>query len=89
MNYKIWRVLAVAILSGAAVQPLIAESDTDNFKKLDTDRDNYISEEEARGNAALRDRWSEVDENQDGRVDTTEFSAFEMPGSAENSEPAE
>lgn len=96
MNSKNWIVIAAAIFAGAAMQPVMAEGTAStskqseaNFKELDTDQDGYISEDEAKGNTALIDRWIEVDENQDGSVDITEFSAFEAPGSAENSEPAE
>lgn len=47
------------------------------FQTMDRDGDGYITREEAREHRRLMDHWQEADQNQDGRVDKSEFSAFE------------
>ena len=47
------------------------------FDAIDTDGDGYISEQEAQLQQRLLDSWEDVDLNSDGKVDHTEFSAFE------------
>jgi hypothetical protein len=47
---------------------------------LDTDGDGYISSQEVQAHEKadlLTENWQQVDANQDGQVDISEFSAFE------------
>lgn len=48
-----------------------------SFQQLDADGDGYISAREASGKQTLADQWRNVDRNDDGRLDQSEFSAFE------------
>lgn len=47
------------------------------FNKLDTNHDGYISREEARSDRQLSQDWDSADTNQDGKLEESEFSAFE------------
>ncbi len=47
------------------------------FEQHDENKDGKISKEEASTNMVLTEDWYEVDANEDGSVDITEFSRFE------------
>ena len=47
------------------------------FEAIDTNGDGYISEQEAQAQQRLLDSWGDVDLNSDGKIDQSEFSAFE------------
>jgi hypothetical protein len=47
------------------------------YLELDKDRDGYLSKDEAASVDGLENRWTELDENTDGRLDQSEFSRFE------------
>ena len=49
-----------------------------SFQQLDADGDGYITSEEASNSPVLTGQWQNADRNSDGRVDQSEFSAFEM-----------
>lgn len=65
-------VLAVVIAGASTVQ---AESSAQSaeFSKLDTNRDGYISRDEARGIKNFGTSFVEADGNRDGRLDPDEF----------------
>lgn len=46
-------------------------------KALDEDKDGFIQPEEAEAMPTLVEQWTEVDVNEDGRIDAVEFSRFE------------
>ncbi len=50
------------------------------FEQLDGDRDGYISSQEAQQHPGLRERWGDLDRNQDDRLDRAEFAGFEPSG---------
>ena len=50
---------------------------TSNHKALDLDQDGYLNPEEAHAMPTLVEQWTEVDVNEDGRIDAVEFSRFE------------
>jgi Ca2+-binding EF-hand superfamily protein len=50
----------------------------DGFMKLDRNADGFISAEESIMDNDLYDGWSSADANNDGRIDSAEFSAFEI-----------
>lgn len=66
----------------AVVLPLgLSADDTQRpvtFQQLDMNKDGYVSIIEATGHDELLKKWSEVDEDTDGRLEMTEFSAFEV-----------
>ncbi len=47
------------------------------FQNMDRNKDGYLSREEANENDELAQKWDEADTNHDGKVDESEFSAFE------------
>ena len=47
------------------------------FEEMDRDQDGYISREEAREHERLHDAWDAADTDRDGKVNESEFSAFE------------
>jgi hypothetical protein len=54
------------------------EVKSDLFKRLDQDRDGQISQAEAQSETTLSQSWSKFDQNDDGRLDSQEFSTFEQ-----------
>jgi Ca2+-binding EF-hand superfamily protein len=61
-----------ALFAGGAVA-----SESEQFTKLDANGDGAISMEEAAVDNKLTEAWSAIDANQDGKVESAEFSAFE------------
>jgi len=57
------------------------EVKTSTFSTMDKDGDGYISITEATGNEQLVRDWAKYDLDSDGKIELSEFSAFE--GSAE------
>lgn len=47
------------------------------FNKLDTNKDGYISQKEAKADKNLSKDWSKVDSDKKGKIDESQFSAFE------------
>jgi len=78
MNKKDFMVLAaVALLPLGAYAAGSSSTMQENFNKLDTNQDGYISQQEAQADKQLTQDWSKADSNQDGQIDQSEFSAFE------------
>lgn len=49
----------------------------DNFQALDTNKDGYITTEEAQARSDLVVNWSRIDKDNDAQLNQAEFSAFE------------
>ncbi len=47
------------------------------FQSMDRNKDGYLSREEASEHEELALKWDEADTNHDGKLDESEFSAFE------------
>jgi hypothetical protein len=47
------------------------------YKALDENKDGLISAEEAEAIPTLVEQWTDVDVNEDGKIDAVEFSRFE------------
>ncbi len=47
------------------------------FQNMDRNKDGYVSREEASEHDELAQKWDEADTNHDGKLDESEFSAFE------------
>jgi len=66
-------VLLVAAIAGASVAHAEWSSQSAEFKKFDTNRDGYISRDEAKQVQDFEQALVEADDNRDGRLDPDEF----------------
>jgi len=66
-----------------------AGKQTPDFNQIDSDQDGAITRDEAADVKGLSDKWSDLDENEDGRLNRTEFSAFEKASLQEHSKRLE
>ena len=64
-------VLAVLFVTGCSA---VASAE---FKNLDTDKDNYISLEEAKSNELLGSKFTALDVDKDNVLSATEFEIYE------------
>lgn len=85
MNKTVSVILAGAFLTATAT---VFAADSTNYDTLDQNHDGVISEQEADSSPALKEVWSKVDTNMDGKVDQAEFSAFELaqPSASQDSQ---
>jgi hypothetical protein len=69
-------------MSGSAGRTAMQDSDpvskSVGFGTLDVNRDGYLSKEEADRSESISGAWDRADRNDDGRIDRSEFSAFEV-----------
>lgn len=70
-------------VAGADVHAAPEEGAMVGFGTLDVNRDGYLSKDEAAENPTYAQEWDQIDRNSDGRIDESEFSAFEVQGSGE------
>jgi hypothetical protein len=59
-----------------------AEMSSDNekwFKDLDLDKNNVLTIDEAERNTLVFQKFDKIDKNHDGKLEASEFSAFEVP----------
>ncbi|MCI0506693.1 MAG: hypothetical protein L0Z73_11355 [Gammaproteobacteria bacterium] len=69
---------AVVLSPGLSAEEMQSQP---SFQQLDSDKDGYVTIIEATGQNQLLRQWTEVDKDTDGRLEMTEFSAFETePG---------
>jgi hypothetical protein len=62
------------------------------FDDVDQDGDGYISKSEAKNLTEMQSNWSDADTDKDGKIDVSEFGAFEgkdmfQPADVEEPEP--
>lgn len=69
--------IVIGICCVFGIQNAIAADELSTFSDYDADRSGYVSQNEAEGNEELINNWSLADENGDGLLDMSEFSAFE------------
>ena len=62
-----------AAAGGSAVRD--ADASSRLFRELDRNGDGYLSPDELKSEAALRNNWIAVDRNRDGRISRSEFEA--------------
>lgn len=48
------------------------------FDQLDDDKNGYLSQSEASQRQDLKEKWAMADKDADGKLDISEFSAFEV-----------
>ena len=65
---------AVVLSLGLSAEEMPGQA---SFQQLDQDNDGYVSIIEATGQNELLRQWSAVDTDTDGKLEMTEFSAFE------------
>ena len=65
---------AVVLSLGLSAEEMPGQA---TFQQLDQDSDGYVSIVEATGQTELLRQWSTVDTDTDGKLEITEFSAFE------------
>ncbi len=65
---------AVVLSLGLSAEEMSSQA---TFQQLDQNKDGYVSIIEATGQNELLKQWSTVDTDTDGRLEITEFSAFE------------
>jgi hypothetical protein len=58
------------------------------FRRLDTNRDGFLSEAELRTQEASRLNWMAIDRNGDGRISASEFTTAIPPGQADRQQAA-
>lgn len=80
------QIAVIACVSAFAAGSAIAgeKQQGELFKMLDTNQDGYISAEEAQAHGDLTSQWNSVDQNSDGQIDQSEFSAFEIESDSES-----
>jgi Ca2+-binding EF-hand superfamily protein len=65
---------------GLGVITALSAEEVKTFEQLDADSDGYISKEEAKADTSINRNWTKADKDKNGRLDTSEFSAFEASG---------
>lgn len=78
------KLMAMAIVAGSLLLPMGVSAADDPgttqamFDKLDKNHDGYISQEESKADTDLSMHWTAADKNKDGKLEESEFSAFEL-----------
>ncbi len=71
MSKKVLLAVLVCTVSSA----VFAGSAT--YKALDEDKNGLVTPDEAEAMPTLTEQWTEIDVNEDGKIDAVEFSRFE------------
>jgi hypothetical protein len=70
--------------------PEMSSGPSDEYTRLDTDKDGAINKREARRNKDLVKKWNSLDVNKDGKLDQGEFAQFEaQPSGPDADKPKE
>lgn len=70
------------VAPGSSSTSAPAETSGGEFSKLDADGDGIVSKREAGKNNDVKKQWSKLDTNRDGKLDSMEFSQFELASPA-------
>jgi len=80
MRKKASFIIAVASAIVLSTAPAVAEEYVQTFEEIDVDGDGYISAKEAEVRPDLSENLQASDTNEDGKLNSAEFSAFEGKG---------
>ena len=72
-NYLLAATVAAALVAMAGAAPAAESGTTTDFTKYDTNRDGFVSREEAAKISDFSGAFDESDDNRDGRLDSAEF----------------
>ena len=81
--------LAGPVAADSMSEDAVGASRGPGFFTLDTDGNGYLSKSEAENRSGLVNKWAQADSNKDGRIDSTEFAAFEITEGSTPSAPAQ
>lgn len=68
------------LVLGLGVITVLSAEEVKTFEELDADSDGYISKNEAKAQKSIEQNWAKADKDMNGRLDISEFSAFESIG---------
>jgi hypothetical protein len=80
MNKKVCITCSAIFIAHVGIVPAYAGQDYSKFENVDGNADGYISQSEAQVRKDLQDNWKTIDKDSDGKLDISEFSAFEGEG---------
>ena len=72
--------IITGLVLGLGVVTALSAEEVKTFEDLDIDTNGYISKDEAMAQKSIKRNWAKVDADKNGRIDITEFSAFESTG---------
>lgn len=86
---------ALSLLASGAAMADTLDADADahaaapGFVQLDTDANGSLDKSEVQADSKLRANWDDLDENEDGAISRSEFSAFEADRMEERADQLE
>lgn len=72
--------IVTGLIFGLSVVTALSAEEVKTFEEMDVNSDGYISKDEAKAEKALEGNWAKADKDKNGRIDSSEFSAFEAEG---------
>lgn len=81
--------MVMGLIFGLGVVTVVSAEEVKTFEDLDINSDGYISKDEAMAQKSIERNWTKVDKDKNGRLDISEFSAFEAKGRFEPPEDSE
>jgi Ca2+-binding EF-hand superfamily protein len=71
-------IFSALVIAAGSVYAGSQSTESEMFRNLDQDQNGAISQQEASKQQTLSQDWAKYDTNQDGQINASEFSAFEM-----------
>ena len=82
-----WSIAGIVL--GLGMITALSAEEVKTFEELDANSDGYISKDEAMAQKSIERNWAKADKDKNGRLDISEFSAFEAAGKYEPPEDRE